>query len=110
MKGGHWRETPVDVSGHDGVWREALSGKQTGLIFRAGGGGGRGGASKRCIDHIQPPPTGGKSHHVTVGRLQVAVAPRLRLVDGGRSQRAFIALLVQAVYGIPDVGRSARPL
>lgn len=55
-------------------------------------------------------PAGGKSHHVIVRRLQVVVAPQLRLVARGRSQRAFIALLVQPIYGVPDVGRIARPL
>lgn len=61
-----------------------------------------------CVDNTQPP--GGKSHHVIVRGLQVVVAPRLRLVGGGRSQRTFIALLVQPIYGAPDVGRIARPL
>lgn len=70
--------------------------------------GGGGGASKCCADEIQPP--GGKSHHVIVGRLQVVVAPRLRLVGHGCSQCTFIALLVQPVYGVPDVGRIAGPL
>lgn len=57
---------------------------------------------------MQPP--GGKSHHVIVRRLQVVVASRVCLVGGGCSQRTFIALLVQPIYAVPDVGRIARPL
>lgn len=52
----------------------------------------------------------GKSHQVTVRWLQAAVAPRLCLVACGCSQCTFIALLVQPIYSIPDVGRIARPL
>lgn len=101
---GHGREGPVDVSSHARVWGVVLSGKHTPLVLRGGGGG-----AQTCrVDSIRPP--GGKSHHVIVRGLQVAVAPRLRLVGGGCSQRTFIALLVQPVYGVPDVGRIARSL
>lgn len=64
--------------------------------------------TKYCAVNIQGP--GGKSHQVIVCWLQVAVAPRLCLVRCGCSQRTFIALLVQPIYSIPDVGRIARPL
>lgn len=53
---------------------------------------------------------GGESHHVSVRRLHVAVAARVRLVGRHRSQRGFIALLVQPIYGVPDVGRVGHPL
>lgn len=49
---------------------------------------------------------GGGSHHVSVRRLQVAVAARLRLVG----RRRLVALLVEPVHSVPDVGRIGHPL
>lgn len=100
MEAGHGRQTPVHIGSHHRVRRVVLDGganaqlKPQGLKFLAVNVHGR----------------GGKSHQVTVRRLQAAVAPRLCLVGRGCSQRTFIALLVQAVYSVPDVRRIAHPL
>ena len=103
VESGHWWETSVHVSSHHWMWRIVLNGKQTHITVSGGV------LKKCCAVNIQGP--GGKSHQVTVRRrLQAAVAARLCLVGCGCSQCTFIALLVQPIYSVPDVGRIARPL